>query len=83
MRREYVRVVGAAAADLLPEVVLDPAKIDLGLRDDPQALPLRVVVDAGEIKGVQVRVLGCGLDRPLPPAQPNEVSDFRAARLSS
>ena len=77
MCREHVRVVGASAANLLPQVVLDPTHVDLGLRDDPQVLTLCIVVDAGEVEGTKafhVAILGHRLDRPLPLTEADEVS---------
>jgi hypothetical protein len=80
MGGKHVRIVGAAAANLLPQVILDTAKIELGFEHDFQTLPLGVVVDAGELERLQtvnVRILRRGLDGPLPPAKPNKVSDFK------
>src|SRR6266852_7752526 len=76
---EHVRIVGSGAADLLPQIVFHAAKIELGFEHDPQALSLRIVVNAGQVECLQtvnVRILRRGLDSPLPPAKPNEVSDF-------
>jgi hypothetical protein len=81
MGREHVRIVGAATPNLLPEVVLDAAKIELGFEYDAQALALGIVVDAGEIeplRTVGAGILRGGLDGPLPPAEPDEVADFEA-----
>ena len=47
MSGEHVRIIGATAPDLMPEVVLDAAKIKLGFEHDAQMLALRIVVNAG------------------------------------
>jgi hypothetical protein len=41
----------AGSPDLLPEIVLDQARIDLAFENRSQQLPLRIVVNAGELDG--------------------------------
>ena len=79
MGGEHVRVVGSAAADLLPQIVLDAAEIKLGFEHDAQALTLRIIIDAGQVERLRVvgaSILWGGLDGPLPAAKLDEVADF-------
>jgi hypothetical protein len=40
---EHLRLVGAFARDLLPQIVLDQANVDLAFEDSAQGLALRIV----------------------------------------
>jgi hypothetical protein len=49
VRSQHPRIVGSVARDLLPQIVLDQADVDLALQDGAQDLTLRIVGNAGEL----------------------------------
>jgi hypothetical protein len=47
MGGEHIGIVRTAAPDLLPQIVLDTAKIEFGVQYDAQTLALRIIINAG------------------------------------
>ena len=80
MRGEHLRIIGAFARDLLPEVVLDQGEVDLAFQHGAQNLALRIVGNAGELDRRKVVAGRSGLQRfhnPFPAADTDKIADIK------
>jgi hypothetical protein len=80
---EHLGLVGTLARDLLPQIVLDEANVNLAFEYSAQPLALSIVGDTGELdcRNVVPRPSGFQrFDNPFSPADADEIAYIKLGR---